>query len=97
MHACIHACIHACTYTYMHTYIHACMHAYIHVHGDRYVVLADCEAVPTSVGGGGAYLLEAKVKIEFWNEGWEEKSGEEADFCKVCRCMCLRACVHRTM
>ena len=79
----------------MHTYIHACMHAYIHVHGDRYVVLADCEALPT--GGGGAYLLEAKVKIEFWNEGWEEKSGEEADFCKVCRCMCLRACVHRTM
>ena len=56
----------------------------IHVHGDRYVVLADCEAVPTFVGGGGAYLLEAKVKIEFWNEGWEEKSVYEADFCQVC-------------
>ena len=47
-------------------------------------MLADCEAVPTYNDGREAYLLEANVKIEFWNEGWEEKSGYEADFCQVC-------------
>ena len=47
-------------------------------------MLADCEAVPTYNDGREAYLLEANVKIEFWNEGWESKSGDEAEFCQVC-------------
>ena len=55
-------------------------------------MLADCEAVPTYNDGREAYLLEANVKIEFWNEGWEEQNGEEAPFCKVCGC--ILSCAH---
>ena len=65
--------------------------------GDRYVVLADCNALPTVVGKDtGAYSLDANVKVEFWNEGWQENSGNKPEFCKVCGCVCLCACIHRS-